>query len=161
VEAKPSSGGNATDSTDSACPYEPIYWDTMLFVYRIEDHPDYAARVNRIFSRMRERGDTLCTSVFTVGEILVGPYRKGALEVASQVRAFLRPPDVELLPFTAEAADDYARIRAAHRIPRADAIHLASAARSNVDLFLTNDRRLLALVIPGIQFIAGIDVALF
>jgi hypothetical protein len=41
-----------------------------------------------------------------------------------------------------------------------DAIHLASAAHASVDLFLTNDRRLQGLVIPGIDFIAGMDVNL-
>jgi len=38
---------------------------------------------------------------------------------------------------------------------------LASAAEAGVDLFLTNDRQLPGLVIPGIQFIAGMGVNLF
>jgi predicted nucleic acid-binding protein len=43
----------------------------------------------------------------------------------------------------------------------ADAIHLAAAAHSGVNLFLTNDEKLQRLVIPGIDFIAGLDVNLF
>jgi predicted nucleic acid-binding protein len=66
-----------------------------------------------------------------------------------------------LIPFTAETADGYARIRASYRVSPADAIHLASAASAGVDLFLTNDHRLQPLAIPGIQFIAGMDVNLF
>lgn len=52
----------------------------------------------------------------------------------------------------------HARIRRQNRVAPADAIHLASAAEAGVDLFLTNDRALLELVVDGIQFIAGMDV---
>ena len=138
-----------------------IYWDTMLFVYWLEDHPEHAGRVEEVYARMVKRGDTLCTSVFTLGELLTGAYKKGAVESVTRFRELLRPPQVELLPFTVETADRYARIRGRHRVPPADAIHLASAANAKVNLFLTNDRRLRGLLIPGIDFIAGLDVNLF
>jgi predicted nucleic acid-binding protein len=138
-----------------------VYWDTMLFVYLIEAHPEHGVRAKEIFAAMNRRRDTLCTSVFTIGEVLTGPYKKGAVELASQVRESIRPPMVELLPFTAETAERYARIRAENRVSPADAIHLASAGHAGVDLFLTNDRGLPKLVIPGIDFIAGMDVNVF
>jgi predicted nucleic acid-binding protein len=43
----------------------------------------------------------------------------------------------------------------------ADAIHLACAAQAKTDLFLTNDKRLVGKIIPGIQFIATLDTRLF
>jgi predicted nucleic acid-binding protein len=138
-----------------------IYWDSMLFVYWLEDHPQHAARMDRIHKLMETRGDTLCTSAFTVGEVLTGPYRIGAIEAASRIREAFRSPQIELIPFTPDTADHYAAIRGNHRVSPADAIHLASAAQAGVDLFLTNDRRLQPLLIPGIQFIAGLDVNLF
>lgn len=138
-----------------------IYWDTMLFVYWFEDHPDYAKRVQRIYSRMEERRDTLCTSVFTLGEILTGLYQKGAFDLASRIRDLFRPPHIIVLPFSLATVESYAEIRAQHRVPPADSIHLATASAAKVDLFLTNDRRLLSLVVPGINFIAGMDVNLF
>lgn len=137
-----------------------IYWDSMLFIYWLEDHPQHAARMNRIHERMEARGDKLCTSVFTVAEVLTGIYKRGALEIASQVREACSP-QIELISFTPETADGYARIRAGHRVSPADAIHLASAANAGVDLFLTNDDHLQSLAIPGIHFIAGMDVNLF
>jgi uncharacterized protein len=133
----------------------------MLFIYWLEDHPQHAARMNRIHERMEERGDKLCTSVFTVGEVLTGLYKRDALEIASQVREAFLSPQIDLIPYTPETADSYARIRAGQRVSPADAIHLASAANAGVDLFLTNDHRLRSLVIPGINFIAGMDVNLF
>lgn len=138
-----------------------IYWDSMLFVYWLEDNPGYAPRVDVIRSAMEKRGDTLCTSVFTVGEVLTGPYTKGAVEMAAQIREAFRAPGIELISFTADIAEQYAKIRGLHRVAPADAIHLASAAHAGVDLFLTNDHKLKSLTIPGIEFIAGLDVNLF
>jgi predicted nucleic acid-binding protein len=134
-----------------------IYWDTMLFVYWIEDHPRYARTVRRLLERMQSRHDQLCTSTFAVGETLVGPYKSGSEEVINTIRGIFRPPRVELIPYTLETAEFYADIRAKHRVSSADAIHLASAAQAGTDLFLTNDDALIGKVIPRIQFIAGID----
>jgi hypothetical protein len=39
----------------------------------------------------------------------------------------------------------------------ATVVHLACAASAETDLFLTNDKNLVGKIIPGIQFIAGID----
>jgi predicted nucleic acid-binding protein len=129
----------------------------MLFVYWIEDHPRYAKRVQEIFSKMQVRRDQLCTSAFAVGELLVGPHKTGASEVVRRIREILRPPTVEVLPYTLETADLYASIRAKPGVSAPDAIHLACAAHGHIDLFLTNDRDLIGRVVPGIQFIAGLD----
>jgi predicted nucleic acid-binding protein len=133
----------------------------MLFVYWLEDHPRYAKRVRHILSKMKERQDQLCTSSFTVGEILVGPYKMGASETIRQIREVFNAPFVEVIPYTIETADLYAGIRAQHGVAPADSIHLACAAQARIDLFLTNDAVLVGKVIPGIQFIAGLDSNLF
>lgn len=134
-----------------------IYWDTMLFIYWLEDHPRYGGRVQQIFERMRDRQDQLCTSSFAVGETLVGFHKRGAIERAARVRNFFQQETVEVIPYTLETADLYAGIRSASGISSADAIHLACAASADTDLFLTNDKNLVGKVIPGIQFIAGLD----
>jgi uncharacterized protein len=134
-----------------------IYWDTMLFIYWMEDHPRYGERVQQIFERMRDRRDQLCTSTFAVGEALVGFHKRGATETAARVRRFFQQETVEVIPYTLETADLCAEIRAKSGISSADAIHLACAASAGTDLFLTNDRNLVGKVIPGIQFIAGLD----
>jgi predicted nucleic acid-binding protein len=66
-----------------------------------------------------------------------------------------------VVPFTLETADRYARIRATPGITPADAIHLASAAQAGTDLFLTNDKRLVGKIVPGIQFVASLETNLF
>jgi hypothetical protein len=85
----------------------------MLFVYGVEDHP-------------RDSGPAwslLCSSAFTLGQILVGPNKRGPADVAEQVRNFFHSP--------------------------------------GFDLFLTNDDHLRGLAVPGIDFIAGMNVDLF
>ena len=135
-----------------------IFWDTNLFVYLMEDHAQFGAKVNRIRTHMLQRQDQLCTSALTLGEVLAGPYRREDGQLANRYKAALRPPHCELLPFTRETADHYARIRARTGVRPADAMQLACAAQAGVDLFLTNDDRLRGLTVPGIQFIAGLDI---
>lgn len=138
-----------------------IYWDTMLFIYMLEGNADFGPRVLQISEEMSRRGDTLCTSVFTVGEVLIGPQKLRATKAISQVKDYFERGDVELIPFTTKTAQTYAQIRAENPVQPADAIHLASAAEARSNLFFTNDRRLQRLQIPGIQFIAGLDGVIF
>jgi predicted nucleic acid-binding protein len=134
-----------------------VFWDTMLFIYLIERHPTFRPRVREIRSRMLERGDQLVTSAFALGELLAGPSARDDDAVATRYRTTLTPPDCEVLPFTVETAEHFARIRSDRTILPADAIQLACAAQAKVDLFLTNDRRLAKKTIPGIQFIADLN----
>jgi len=138
-----------------------IYWDTMLFVYLLEGEPQFGPRVAEIYKQMMHRGDILCTSTFTVGEVLVGPQKKGSTHVVAEVKSHFTSDEIELIPFTMDVAEEYSRIRAVHPVLPADAIHLATAAQTGTDLFLTNDRRLLRLNVPGISFIAGLDAKIF
>jgi len=129
----------------------------MLFIYWLEDHPHYAKQVDAIHSRMKQRQDRLITGAFTFGEVLAGTYRKGRTELADQFRTLLRGVVAEIVPFTVETAEHYARIRGTLGTTPADAIHLASAAQAGTDLFLTNDKSLVGKIVPGIQFIAMLD----
>ena len=138
-----------------------VYWDSMLFIYWIEDHPTYASRLARILESMRERGDTLCTSTFTMGEVLSGAYKRNDSALASRIREVFADPEIETLPFTTTTADTYALIRAQLGFSPPDAIHLASAAEAKADVFLTNDNALVGKRVPGIQFVAKIDTDLF
>lgn len=138
-----------------------IYWDTMLFIYWLEDHPVFAKRVDAIRSRMEERHDQLITGAFTFGEVLAGAYRKGVPQLAEESRGLLLSVVSEVVPFTIEAALHYARIRGVLGIAPADAVHLACAAHAGTDLFLTNDKQLVGKIIPGIQFIASLDTQFF
>lgn len=134
-----------------------IYWDSMLFIYWLENNPVFAKRVATIQTRMQQRHDQLITSAFTVGEVLAGAYRRNVSHQADEIRGLLLSVVSEVVPFTVDAADRYARIRGTLGLTPADAIHLACAATAGTDLFLTNDKALVGKIIPGIQFIAGLE----
>ncbi|AIE86754.1 type II toxin-antitoxin system VapC family toxin [Fimbriimonas ginsengisoli] len=134
-----------------------IYWDTMLFAYWLEKHPQYGSRVDRIVERMAERGDTLVTSVIALGELLVLPRKLGDAGMEGRIESFFRSPSVQVLPFDYQQTHRFADVRAQYKIKSADAMHLATASTAGVDLFLTNDLALKRLVVQGIAFIDGID----
>lgn len=138
-----------------------IYWDTMLFIYWLEDNPQFSKRVDAIRSRMEDRGDQLITGALTFGEVLAGVYRKGDSTLADQTRLWLQDVVSEVVPFDLETVDRYGKIRGSMGVAPADAIHLASAAQAGTDLFLTNDKSLVGKFIPGIQFVASLDTQFF
>jgi predicted nucleic acid-binding protein len=134
-----------------------IYWDTMLFAYWLEGNAEFGPRVKAIRETMLHRGDRLCTSVFTMGETLAGPRKKSQTEIADRILQYFRSDELDVLPFLASTAEAYSRIRAEHPVLPADAIHLATASEARVDLFLTNDHKLLKLHVSGIHFISGLE----
>jgi uncharacterized protein len=134
-----------------------VYWDTMLFIYLLEDNKHYASRVEAIHDRMRLRGDTLCTSFLTLGEILAGT--RGSAAQAETIREEFAEMNVDFLPFDGAAVDTFATLRAQERLATADSIHLACAAARGIDLFLTGDKQLSKKIVPGIQFISSIDAS--
>lgn len=137
-----------------------IYWDSILFIYWLDDNPHFAQRVASIYARMGERRDELITSAVTLGEVLAGVNRRGLISRAGEVRNQLLSLLSEVVPFTADTANHYATIRGRMKIASPDAIHLACAASAGTDLFLTNDKNLVGKIIPGIQFIASLDTPL-
>jgi uncharacterized protein len=134
-----------------------VFWDTNLFIYLFEKNVDWSPQVVSFRKRMTERGDELLTSWLTVGETLTKPREVGNMMLEKSYLNFFTSGSVELVPFEGEAARRYAEIRSRQRVRPADAIQLACAAAARTDLFVTNDARLSALVVPGITFVTGIS----
>ena len=133
----------------------------MVFAYLLEGHPVFEPRVRAAYDAMVQGGDQLCTSVFTLGELLVLPRRRADQTAITAITDFLRSGEVEIIPFNWGAAEQYSILRADTRVKAADAIHLACAIEARVDLFLTNDQELRRLRIPRIPFIVGLDGKIF
>lgn len=133
-----------------------VFWDAMLFIYLLEDDRRYRPRVEELARRLAERGDLLCTSALAVGEILAGWHRAGRADTQI-VWEGLRAMQVDILPFTEGAAVRFAELRGRRSISSPDAIHLACAAEADTDLFLTNDKTLMRLHVPGVKFIGSIE----
>jgi predicted nucleic acid-binding protein len=133
----------------------------MVWIYLFEGSPDFGTSAQALLSYIRAGEHTLLTSHFLLGEILVVPIRKNdAFTVASYRRMLVETSAVEVLPFTAETAVQFATIRAAHRTSSPDALHLALAASGGADVFVTGDGGLTKLSVPGIGQIVDLSYRL-
>jgi predicted nucleic acid-binding protein len=133
-----------------------IFFDTNIFIYLFEDYEPFSSMVDGCWRRMILRGDKLITSAMTLGELLVKPTKLGAASLIEQYDRTIRSR-AQLVNFDASVAWRYASLRATHTLHNADAIQLACAAHYGVDLFITNDKRLHSLNVPGIGFIAPLE----
>ena len=129
----------------------------MVFIYLLEGNQQFLSKIQRILERIELRGDTLTTSVFTLGEVLTGPRRIGSSDVVASIKSYFASGKIAVLPFDIETADCYSVVRSTLRVTQADAIHLSTAAVAGVDLFVTNDKLLWKVTVPGIRFIMDLD----
>ncbi|GGH13223.1 type II toxin-antitoxin system VapC family toxin [Silvibacterium dinghuense] len=134
-----------------------IYWDTMMLIYILEDHPKHRLRMAHLLKRAYERGDRLYTSYLALGEIMAGSSKSKDEGRRKLIRATLDEMGFVYLPFDEGAVEPFSELRATHKLKAPDAIHLACAASAGIDLFLTGDKQLHRLHIQGIQFIADFD----
>jgi predicted nucleic acid-binding protein len=130
----------------------------MLLIYLLEGNPAYSERVQHLLQRSFERGDSLHTSFLAFGEVLAGAV--DSFEKTEMIRRTMEEMGFSYLPFDAGAVKPFSWLRAKKKLKAADAIHLASAASAGIDLFLTGDKQLMGLDIPGIQFIADFNTPL-
>ena len=131
-----------------------IFWDSMLVIYLVEDHPVFAPRVAELLDRSYRRGDSLFTSYLALGEVQAGALKSPNPEKTRVIESVLGEMGFGFLPFDRGAVRPFSRLRAEQKLRVADCMHLACAASAGIDLFLTGDRQLVKLDVPGIQFIA-------
>jgi uncharacterized protein len=134
-----------------------IFWDSMLFIYVLQDHPDFSARAQYLLKRAQDRGDELYTSHLALGEVLAGASKSSDARRPAAVRSAIDAMGFSYLPFGEGAIMPFARLRSTTGLKVADSIHLACAASAGIDLFLTGDQQLVGLFVPGIQFIADFN----
>lgn len=133
-----------------------VFFDTNLFIYIFEGLEPYRSTTMNIRKRMLERGDQIVTSSMTLGEVLVKPTKLGQTSLIEQYDHAIRSTS-QIVNFDSSVAWRYASLRATHTLRAADAIQLACAAHHGVDLFITNDKSIHKLNIPGIGFISPLD----
>ena len=134
-----------------------IYWDTMLLIYLLDGHPRYSARVLELLKISLRRGDQLFTSFLGLGELMAGAAKAPVPSTAAEIRKQLSDIQFSYLPFDSASVDIFAALRAIHKVKSPDAINLACAGGAGIDLFLTGDRQLMKLYVPGINFIADFE----
>jgi predicted nucleic acid-binding protein len=134
-----------------------IFWDTMLFIYLLDDHPEFATRTREILDRSYHRGDSLFTSYLVLGELMAGAAKSSNPQIPNEIMQVIREMGFSLLPFDEGAVAPFGVLRSKQKVKIADAIHLACASSAGIDLYLTGDAGLFKLDVPGIQFITNFN----
>jgi predicted nucleic acid-binding protein len=120
--------------------------DTSIFIYFIEEHPRFLPLLDPLFEDADAGRRELATSMLTLLEVLVGPYRAGNRVLADRYEALLtRSRGIRLIGLEREQLRAAAQLRAATGIKTPDALQLVAALTAGCSTFLTNDRRLPAI----------------
>ncbi len=121
-----------------------IYFDSCIVIYLVENHPEYASKVERRISEL-SGNDTLCSSPLVHLECLVTPFRTRDASLIGNFKSFFETQ--EMLEMSAEVFEKAARLRADyHSLKTPDAIHLAAASHFDCHEFWTNDDRLHSVI---------------
>jgi hypothetical protein len=131
-----------------------VFWDSMLFIYLVEDDAEFAPIVLDVLGRCFRRGDSLYTSHLSIAETLVGIPQGSGREL--KFLSTLDEMDFNFVDFGQTAVAPFRTLRRDFLLKPPDAMNLACASAMQTDIFLTNDTQLLKkrLHVPGIQFIA-------
>lgn len=117
--------------------------DTAVFIYLIEEHPDFLPLITPLFGEAAAGKREIVTSSVTLLEVLVVPYRAGDLSIAERYEALLtRSRGLRLVEIDRLQLRMAAQLRALYRIRTPDALQLAAALSERCDALLTNDRRM-------------------
>ena len=115
-----------------------VFLDTAPLIYFMETESTFLPVLEELFSPLHNC--KFVTSVITLSEVLVMPFRVGKLQLVEQYMEILTMSEnIEIFDINIEIAKESAKIRADYSIKTPDAIQLATAKYSVVDYFLTND----------------------
>jgi len=128
----------------------PIALDSAIFIYWIEENPDYLSQVEPLF-RAIDRGEIeVVTSAITLLEVLVVPYRAGKVALAERYEQLLtRAAHLRVVDIDRQQLRAAAQLRAVHGVRTPDALQLAAGLAKGATTMITNDRRLPE--IPGLD----------
>ena len=126
--------------------YNKVFLDTAPFIYFIEkdsNNPQYFDNMKRFFEEGYRENKEFLTSVITMAEYFVFPYRNQKMSYIDSFHRLVDTLDMEITEVDQEIAKKAAQIRAQYKNFKAmDALQLATACVTGCDLFLTNDKQL-------------------
>ena len=116
-----------------------VYLDANGFIYSVERTEPYRTLLEPMWQQARAGDFDIVSSELIVSETLVRPLREGNTVVEMFLRSLFNAHEVNLAPATRELWENAARIRADTGLKTPDALHAATALRTDCALFITND----------------------
>ena len=116
--------------------------DTSIFIYQFEEHPNYLSVTKEILKGVEAGRWSAATSVLTLMEINVHPWRLNQPKVARTYETLLiNFPNLEIVDVNRDIVRKAAQIRAAFNLRPADSLHLATAIVSGATAWISNDKQ--------------------
>ena len=147
------------DETINRLKGHSVYLDTNVFIYFLDQNPDYFPLVGPIIKAI-ESGEIIgYTGDAVIAEILVKPYRSGNLALAASIKAFFRMENfLYISPHDAETFDLAAQLRAKFNHKFIDALHYATAIRAGCKFIITNNNGFLSNEILEVILLSNCEV---
>ena len=124
-----------------------VFVDTAPFIYLIEkneQNPQYFNKIKKFFDDCYNNDVDFVTSVITMEEYMVFPYRTHLTEYIDLFDRLIKAFGIKVVIIDEKIAKKAAQIRAEYKGFKAmDALQLAAAVIMRCDLFLTNDKQLM------------------
>jgi len=118
-----------------------VYLDTNVFIYALEGLSEWSQISTALFQAIDAGTCEAVTSELALCECLVKPFQMGREDIAQvYINALQSRRFFSVVPVSREVLVEAARLRS-QRLTLPDAIHAATAIRTNCRCFLTNDDR--------------------
>lgn len=119
-----------------------IYLDSCIFIYHFEKHPQFGEKASKIFQATERGSHKIVASTLVMHELMSG-FSSENDALSNQIYGLLiTHPKIEWTDFNLDLANTSALLRADLGLKTPDAIHLATAIRSQCSKFYTEDRQL-------------------
>jgi predicted nucleic acid-binding protein len=118
------------------------YFDANSVVYFIEANPQFQEKIFELWRGLIVQNANFVTSETCVAECLYGAFkRQSQVLEKSYERLFFEERAFDIHPVDLETVIDSARLGASLGLRLLDAVHFRTAAATQCDIFVTNDRR--------------------
>lgn len=126
--------------------YKKVFIDTAPFIYFIEgnkDNPLYSDKVKSFLNHCYNNDIQFVTSVITIEEYFVYPYRINAPKYIELFERLIYALNFKVIDIDVAIAKNAAKIRSEYKAFKAmDSLQIATAVLNGCDLLLTNDKQL-------------------
>ena len=135
-----------------------VAFDTSPLIYYIEEKEPFVGIVTPFFDAIGSGQFGTITSIVTLEEVLVRPFREGRRDLVERYRnILLSSAGLQIWPVNRQIAEEAAQIRANYpRIRTPDALQMATAIVTGAHYLLTNDKALPNL--PNLQMLVVDDL---
>lgn len=125
---------------DQILAYSRIGLDTNLFIYTLENNPDFEKAIS-LFKQIPRSKSLFFTSVLTFMEFSVLPYRDDKVEIIANLLDYIdQQKKIVVVDIDKEIALRAAQLRAKYNLKTPDALHLATVVCRGCQIFVTADR---------------------